>query len=41
MRAEVEVAFDDLVKVLNESPMLKRSRALEGVKTAEASRLEH
>lgn len=35
VRAEVEQRFDDLVKALNASPMLQRSRALDGVKEAE------
>lgn len=35
VRAEVEQRFDDLVKALNASPMLQRSRTLDGVKEAE------
>lgn len=35
VRAEVEQAFADLVKTLDASPMLKRARALDGVKDAE------
>ena len=35
VRAEVEQAFADLVKTLNDSPMLKRARVLDGVKEAE------